>query len=214
VEILPSKIKIHLFERKTMNCEDAMLEQTLRGQLPARLDHKVFSRMLAALESASMPVDAVDHELEGWLATQTPARLPDSLMVRLAEVPAPKVVPIPIARRVIPFRRYAAVAAVAMFGAAAALLAPIGDKGSRATADAEPATPVLPLTQVREFVPAGYARGLSEARDEGVIWRDNAPHRILRIVYTDTLTLTNEDGEIVEVEQPRVEYIVVPEKID
>jgi hypothetical protein len=103
---------------------------------------------------------------------------------------------------------------VALIGAAAAFLAPIDGGGNVPVADADASSPIVPLSEVREFVPAGYARGLSEARDEGVVWKDNAPHRVLRIVYTDTITLRNEAGEIVEVAQPRVEYIVVPKKID
>lgn len=197
-----------------MNPDDATLENALRDLAPARPEARLLGRLHAALEEASAPVDSVDAATEAMLAAHRPARLPDSFMQHLFDVTAPKVAATPSPDRIIPFRRYAAAAAIALIGAAAALLAPLGGERSAVTADAEAPAPVIPRSPVREFVPAGYARGLSEARDEGVVWKDNAPHRVLRIVYTDTIRLRNEAGEIVEVEQPRVEYIVVPKKID
>jgi hypothetical protein len=195
-----------------MNREDVTLEDAMRELVPKRLDASLFGRLHAALDGASAPVDSVDATIEAMLTRHRPAPLPDALKHRLGDAIAPKVVAMPM--RVIPFRRYAAAAAIALAGAAAALLAPIGDNQVVATTDTETPSAVIPLADARAFVPAGYARGLSEARDEGVVWKDNEPHRVLRIVYLDTITLHNEAGEIVEVEQPRVEYIVVPKKID
>jgi len=197
-----------------MNREDVTLEEAMRELAPKRLDASLFGRLHAALDGASAPVDSVDATIEAMLTRHRPAPLPDALKHRLADAISPKVVAMPMRGRVIPFRRYAAAAAIALAGAVAALLAPIGDNQVVATTDTEPPSAVIPLADARAFVPAGYARGLSEARDEGVVWKDNEPHRVLRIVYLDTITLRNEAGEIVEVEQPRVEYIVVPKKID
>jgi len=197
-----------------MNRDDAMLEDALRELVPSRLDPRLFGRLHASLDAASARVESADAALEAVLAAHRPSRLSDDLMQRLVDASASKVVEMPAPSRLVPFRRYAAAAAIALAGAAAALLAPIGGNQPAATADSESSAPVIPLADAREFVPAGYARGLSEARDEGVVWKDNAPHRVLRVVYTDTITLRNEAGEIVEVEQPRVEYIVVPKKID
>jgi hypothetical protein len=63
--------------------------------------------------------------------------------------------------------------------------------------------------------PAGFQRNLSETRDEGVVWRGkNQPHRVLRLTYMDKVTVTGADGNPVIKEQPRVEYVIIPEKID
>jgi hypothetical protein len=66
-----------------------------------------------------------------------------------------------------------------------------------------------------QLVPAGFERNLSEARDEGVLWADpQQAHRVLKVVYKDRVKMKDPGGRIYEVEQPRVEYILVPEKID
>ncbi len=200
-----------------MNRDDAMFEEVLCGQRPSRLESDVFARLHAALDEACAPVEAPNPDVEAWLDDRRPSRLPQELMDRLGGLvaPAPQVIPMPGPVRVHAFRRYAVAAAVAMIGAAAALLAPIGgERQESSIVAAESDAPTMSLSAAREFVPAAYARSLSEARDEGIVWRNNAPHRVLRIVYSDTITLTNEAGEVVEMEQPRVEYIVVPEKID
>jgi hypothetical protein len=63
-------------------------------------------------------------------------------------------------------------------------------------------------------VPASVGTGLDEARDEGVRWTaDGKPVRMVRVIYKDRVKYRNADGEIIEVERPRVEYLVVPEKI-
>lgn len=198
-----------------MNYDDDMLEVALSDLAPSRLDPQLFGRLHGALEEASSPVDATDVYSEGMLAAYRPAPLTDSLKQRLVDATVVKAIPMPVASdRIIPFRHYAVAAVIALAGAAAALIAPIRDARSPAMADVDVPSPAIPTSAAREFVPAGYVRGLSDARDEGLLWKDDAPHRVLRIVYTDTITLRNEAGEIVEVEQPRVEYIVVPSKID
>jgi hypothetical protein len=106
----------------------------------------------------------------------------------------------------------AAAAAIALLGAATALLVPPSAKKSPGTI-AEIAKPA-PVESSSNFIPAGYNRNLSEARSEGVIWRNREPHRIVRIVYTERVTLNNSKGERIEVEQPRVEYVIVPAKVD
>jgi hypothetical protein len=65
------------------------------------------------------------------------------------------------------------------------------------------------------FAPASFNRNLSETRDEGVIWRGkNQPHRVMRLTYMDQVTVTGADGKPVTVEKPRVEYVIIPEKVD
>ena len=112
----------------------------------------------------------------------------------------------------------AAAAAVAMLGAAAALFAPRADTPQVAIAT-RPTTVPSPVPQAAtpasNFVPATFNTGLSQASDEGVVWQDaTQPRRVVKVVYWDRVTLVDPDGRKVEVEQPRVEYILVPEKID
>lgn len=202
-----------------MNRDQTSLEEALLGCSPAKLDPRLLARLADTLEQASAPVAAADLRLEAWLERQEPAVLPDGLMERLATLaepaePAGRVVAMPERPAFRRYRPYAAAAAIALFGAAIALFAPIGGHSPQPLADTEVETRIIPLDEARKFVPASYARGLCEARDEGVVWRDNTPHRVLRIVYLDMMTLTSESGEKMEVEQPCVEYIVVPEKID
>lgn len=197
-----------------MNREDEMLEDAIREFVPMRMDDRLSRRLLMALDEASVSVTATDAIFESRLGVHRPAVMPDNFIERVEVATAPKVVAMATTGRVVSIRGYAAAAAVALFGAAAAFLAPISDERHVSAADSQSSGRQVPLSEVREFVPAGYARGLSEARDEGVVWKDNAPHRVLRIVYRDTITLRNEAGEVVEVEQPRVEYILVPKKID
>jgi hypothetical protein len=56
---------------------------------------------------------------------------------------------------------------------------------------------------------------VSEAQDEGLIWtRDGKPMRRVKVIYMDKMKYAGEDGKIVEMERPRVEWLLVPEKID
>jgi hypothetical protein len=64
-------------------------------------------------------------------------------------------------------------------------------------------------------VPAGLNRGLREARDEGVVLNNKRlPHRILKFVYNEQVTYKDAEGRTYQVEQPRVEYLIVPAKTD
>jgi lipopolysaccharide export system protein LptA len=55
---------------------------------------------------------------------------------------------------------------------------------------------------------------VEDASDEGVVLKDGKPHRVMKIVYKEKGSFINAEGRKVEVEQPRVEYILVPEKGD
>jgi hypothetical protein len=193
-----------------MQRDDIAFENSLARAVPSRLDDRLLDRLAVALDPDAVP--EIDAYFERFLTAQRPVALSDSLMARLAPLAEdlPNVIPMPAPARVIPFRRYAAAAAVAVVGAVAAFFAPIKGRGPAvAGRDVPVATPIA-TGDSRQFVPAAYQRGLSEACDEGTIWKDNLPHRVLRIVYTDTITLRNDAGETVEVEKPCVEYIVVP----
>ena len=64
-------------------------------------------------------------------------------------------------------------------------------------------------------MPADFRHSLAETRDEGLIWQSNQqPHRMLKFVYMDSVTLKDSAGRTYQVEQPRVEYILVPANPD
>jgi hypothetical protein len=72
-----------------------------------------------------------------------------------------------------------------------------------------------PSSNGSPLIPASFKRGLSEASDQGVIWQqDNQPHRVVKVVYQDRVTLRDASGATYQVEQPRVEYILLPTRID
>jgi hypothetical protein len=193
-----------------MHRDDIAFENALARSMPRHLDNMLLDRLASALDPNAVP--EVDVDFERVMAAARPAVLSDGLMARLALLAedSPKIVPMPAVGRVIPFRRYAAAAAIALAGAVAALLAPIHGGDPVVAGRDAPVSSGAVTGDARQFVPAAYQRGLSEACDEGTIWKDNMPHRVLRIVYTDTITLRNDAGETVEVEKPCVEYIVVP----
>lgn len=109
----------------------------------------------------------------------------------------------------------AAAAAVAVAGAFTAMMVdpatPSSNSGGGAVAGKQTAPAVAP----RGFVPASVGSGVEEARDEGVMWTpDGEAMRMVKVIYMDKVKFLNERGEVIEVERPRVEYLMVPEKID
>lgn len=63
-------------------------------------------------------------------------------------------------------------------------------------------------------IPASYGNNIQEATDEGVVWQGNTARRMLRVVYKQKVSYINPQGQKVEYERPRVEYILAPEKIN
>ena len=48
-----------------------------------------------------------------------------------------------------------------------------------------------------------------------MLWQaPNQPRRVVKVIYRDRVTLIDPRRPKVEVDQPRVEYILVPEKLD
>jgi hypothetical protein len=103
---------------------------------------------------------------------------------------------------------------VAIIGAATALMVPTGRTPENHNHQVA-AAPSATTTSSRNFVPASFNTNLSEVHDEGVIWKsNNQPHSVVRMVYKDQVTLKDANGRTVQVEQPRVEYMLVPAKTD
>ena len=104
---------------------------------------------------------------------------------------------------------------MALTGVVTALLVPAKPANGN-LAHAAPKNAIsLSAQPAEKLIPAGFNRGLSETSDEGVIWQsNNQPHRVLKVVYKDRMTLKNTSGLTYQVEQPRIEYILVPAKTD
>lgn len=212
------------------------LEQALKDLLPLTLDEDFLTRLDEAANDQLIPLSEAELRFEDSLRSHSPAGLPAEFLKALEGVVAD--VPFPINGNILLFPKaapaaahtqqktrrtpmWAAAAAVALIGGTTALLlpnhsasgtsAPIAQQTSRAT----PTTPASAPNNQTNFSPYIMNTTFSDAKDEGVSWHQpGTPHRILKTTYIDQYTLKNEKGETITVEQPRTEYIFVPEKMD
>ena len=208
--------------------ETSSLESDLRRLRAAAPDESFLARLEACAENTWADLTPGEIRFEKRLREITPANLPPALMASLEAtlrgIPFPrdeKIVIFPQPSAAAPRHRrgwWGAAAAVALTGAVTALLIPTSPgPGKIAAAPPPPPTRVTQpaATNPADLIPAGFRRGLSEARDEGVIWQSNdQPHRVRKVVYMERVTLKDPQGRTYQVEQPRVEYILVPAKID
>lgn len=208
-------------------------EQQLGNLNPAGLNGDFLARLTAGAEGTlailSEDETAFGNQLRALRPRTIPASLHASLLETLGDTPfavdgkivlfnkpAPGTVAVGKTRTTFRFN-LAAAAAVALLGSIAAFMVPAGtakDQSADIAAAPEPIiAPVSPLPSL--VAPAGFQRNLSDTRDEGVVWRGkNQPHRVFRRTYMDKVTMIDADGNPATVERPRVEYVIVPEKID
>lgn len=206
--------------------ETSSLESDLRRLRAAAPDESFLARLEACAENTWSDLTPGEVRFEQRLREITPANLPPALMASLeaalSGIPFPrdeKIVIFPQQSTASPRHRrgwWGAAAAVALTGAVSALLIPANPGPGKIAAAPPPVRVTQPAaTNHTDLIPAGFRRGLSEARDEGVIWQSNdQPHRVLKVVYMERVTLKDPQGLTYQVEQPRVEYILVPAKID
>lgn len=216
----------------------SIFEQELRNQAPARLDAAFLDRLTACAEGTQTEMPKEDADFAAGLAAMRPRTVPAAMQASLLE--AIGETPFALDGKIVLFNKrskqgaakspsfgrfnFAAAAAVALLGALSALMIPAGngvetaantDTTSKSPAPISIRNPHLVPATNPHFAPASYGRNLSETRDEGVIWRgDNQPHRVLRLTYTDKVTMIGESGETIQVEKPRYEYVLIPERID
>ncbi len=207
-----------------MHDDLAQLEAELRNLRPAGSHDQFIKRLEACAHGDWAEPLHGELELEEKLRAQAPARLDPTLMASLeaicTTIPFPKeknIVGFPKSKSRPPVTKrsqFAAAAAIALLGAATALLLPIkGNNPSALADDARPTQTTRPANAV--LTPASFKRGLTAASDEGVVWQSSqGPHRVLKFTYQDCATLRDDKGRTYEVEQPRVEYIFVPAKTD
>lgn len=204
------------------------LESDLHKLNAAGLDPAFLDRLEAAADDRLTELSPLEKQFEAELRRFQPSALAPSLLASLeiqcSGIAFPKaaaVVAFPKAKHPPQPRRtaWSAAAAVALLGALAALLIPTHPDNNPSVARHHPA-PLIPESgthtpQASEISPAAFSRKLSETSDEGVIWPTNQQaHRVLKVVYKDLVTLKRADGSSYQVEQPRVEYFIVPTHSD
>ena len=208
-----------------MDSEFQDIEDALKAIRPASLAPASMDRLLAAVEGRGLAADPALMSVENSLGSMTPLAVRDSVGdAMLATVSA---VPFPVDEKVVLFpgsskpavksasRRpwYAAAAAVAVAGAFSAMM--VEQPRAKSGSPVASVESRIPTRQPTGFVPASVGSGLEEAKDEGVMWTtDGKPVRMVRVIYMDKAKYRNAQGEIIEFERPRVEYLMVPEKID
>ena len=165
------------------------------------------------------------NSLRTPLAPDRPAPLPPALIASLDA--SLRGIPFPGDDNIVPFPRpvataprphrawWSAAAVVALTGAITALLIPVNHAPAQHRRKSPPPRTSQPANPTDNLIPAGIQPPPSETRDEGVIWQSNhQPHRVLKVVYRDQVTLKDAAGRTYQVEQPRVEYILIPAKTD
>lgn len=209
-----------------MTPDHPSLEAELRDLQAAPLDDALLLRLEAAADGSLTQLSREEIRFEAALREIPPARLSNDFLAVLEavvhEVPFsmndkvllfPKANAVPKPRQ--PRPMWGAAAAVALFGAITALMIPAGKSPTNTLTGTTPDSKPMNNTTSGNFVPASFDRGISEVRDEGVVWKSNQqPHSVVRFVYKDIITLKDENGRTFQVEQPRVEYLLVPAKTD
>jgi hypothetical protein len=207
-----------------MHDDTSHLEAELLKLRPVGSHDQLIDRLEACAHGDwSEPLDD-ELELEEKIRANAPASLDPALMASLEAICT--AIPFPKEKNIVGFPKsksrppaskrsqFAAAAAIALLGAATALFIPIKGNNPSAAASNSPSgqatrrgNPVL--------TPASFKRGLTAASDEGVVWQSNQrPQRVLKFTYQDCATLCDDKGRTYEVEQPRVEYVLVPAKTD
>lgn len=216
-----------------MDHEFQDIEDSLKGLRPAKPDAACLERLLSAVEGRLQKNDFSVAGIESRLATMHPvapaAETFERMLETVSRVPFPvdeKVVLFPGAAKPAPAKQtarrpwYAAAAAVAVAGAFTALMVDGGGRnagGSVPVASGQKDTPRVvakgpTAPQSGKIVRA--STGVQEASDQGVNWNSGKPMRMVRVRYMDKVQVMGADGKVTEVEVPREELLMLPEKID
>lgn len=212
----------------TMSLDPSSLESELRQLRAAALNEALLARLEACAANTWTTLGPEEIRFEQQLLAIAPAKPPPALMASLETTlrdvsfpHAQNIVRLPTPQSPTPRHHrawWSAAAAVALTGAITALLVPTRQNPANlagAPAGRHTTSPARTAKTSDPFIPAGFNRGLTEARDEGVVWQANTqPHRVLKVVYTERVTLKDAAGRNYQIEQPRVEYILVPAKSD
>jgi len=208
-----------------MKQDSPPLDTELRKLQCNSLDDMLLARLEGAAEGTWTELTREELQFEAFLRQTKPTALDSDFLSRLETTTRgthfiinEKIVLFPKdgrgTRTPKKYSTWAAAAAVALIGAASALMLPGGGSGTTSsqnlTLQTSVSTPLSP-----NFVPAGFNRGVSEVHDEGIVWKQNKqPQRLFRVVYMEKMTYKDASGRIVEVEQPKAHYVLLPEKTD
>jgi hypothetical protein len=205
----------------------ATLEADLSDLCPAALDEKLLQRLEACTEGILDQLNLDETRLEEYFRGTRPVRLTPEFLASLEAIVHE--VPFAVDEKIVLFPKAAnvqvrhgrplwgAAAAVALIGALSALLLPTGKTAAVVSGQARPAPDrtVAVASPFPDFAPASFNRGISEIRDEGVVWESkNQPQTRVRVVFMDRITLKDTSGRTIVVEQPRVEYMMLPAQTD
>jgi hypothetical protein len=210
-----------------MTYDPSSLDAALNELRARPLEADLLQRLEAAAEGTLTQPSREEIHFEETLRQIAPAGLTADFMAQLQaithEVPFPvneKIVLFPKANHAPATRRksprWAAAAAVALIGGVTALMIPTGNTPKTlAQQKTDRSTQLAAISTPKNFVPTSFNRGISEVHDEGIIWNsDNHPRNVVKVVYKDLVTLKDENGRTIQVEQPRVEYLSVPAQTD
>lgn len=208
-----------------MSQDTPSLESALQELDAAALDESFLTRLEACALDTWTTLTPEETRLEEQLRSIAPDKLPDALIDSLEatvkSIPFPgndeKIVHFPNTKKPPRHRSrntWWSAAAVALIGAMTAVFIP-HDQEAPKTADSQPAPIIKTAPAGGRLVPATFNRRLKETHDEGVIWQaHDQPKQVLKVTYIDRTTLKDEHGRIHQIEQPRVEYYVIPAKTD
>jgi hypothetical protein len=200
------------------------LETELRGLRAANLEEALLTRFEAAAAGTLTQLSPGEIHFEMNLRGTSPARLSPAFLANLESII--RDVPFPVDEKIVIFPKtsvrthrtrpiWGAAAAVALIGAATAFMIPVGKAPVNQTRLAAKSSAPVTASASGNLTPASFNRGLSEVHDEGVVWKsNNQPHTVVRVVYKDMITLKDANGRTIQVEKPRVEYMLVPAKTD
>lgn len=205
-------------------------EQELSHLQPTGLDEDFLARLTACAEGSDVKLSEDEIAFEVSLRALRPRAIPgslqNSLITALGDTPFAVNEKILLfhkssAAAVIPSKKrktfrfnVAAAAAVALLGSLAALMVPAGNPNSQIVEEGDmPGLAPAPITSApSQIAPASFG---SQTRDEGVIWRDKTqPHRVIRRVFMEQVMTQDANGRPVTEQLPRLEYMIIPEKID
>lgn len=208
-------------------------EQELSNLQPSGLDEDFLARLTACAEGTQLDLSEDEIALESRLRALRPRKIPSALQTSLLDALGDT--PFAVDDKIVLFNKpssgtvradskrssfrfnLGAAAAVALLGSIAAFMVPKETHNDQKTVTGEePKSFAAPLTITpAQVAPASFTRNPSETRDEGVIWRGkNQPHRVLRLTYMDQVMTKDAAGNPISTQRPRVEYVIIPEKID
>lgn len=209
-----------------MTHDPLLLEAMLHDLQATPLDEAFLDRLEAAADETLVELSREEIRFEEFLREKKPAALTPDFIAHLEKITHE--VPFAVDEKIVLFPRtnrspaargsrpmWAAAAAVALIGGLSALLLPSQKSPEIIANQTRTEAPLTTQATAGNFVPASLDSGISEVKDEGIVWKtNNQPHNVVRMVYKDLITLKDDSGRTFQVEKPRVEYILVPTNTD